>query len=155
MSRRFPTRFTTGQVGGVYASEEPETAAEELRRRAALVSVPLTAFTPRSMYVLELMADRVLDLVDPKIRGAWGLTAHDLGGDDYRRCQEASVAASASGFEVTHWPSAAGAGVSVVVLLDRLRPESSLRLTAEYPLDLAELERGMPLLELVPGLRRW
>ncbi len=35
MSWLFPGRFNTSEVGAVYVSREPETAIEELRRRAA------------------------------------------------------------------------------------------------------------------------
>jgi hypothetical protein len=148
-------RFNTSAVGAVYASEHPQTAVEELRRRAALAECPMASFTPRSMYVLEAVGHRVLDLAEPELSDAWGLTEEDLTGDEYGRCQEVAAAAVAVGFEAIRWHSATGSGVSLAVFFDRLVPGSGLHLRTDYDLDLEALDRRVPVLELVPDLRRW
>lgn len=155
MSRKHLMRFNTATVGAVYISEDPQTAVEELRRRATLAGRRLASFTPRSMFVLEVMLHRILDLVEPDIRGDWGLSEEDLESDEYSPCQEVAAAAAAAGFEAIRWPSATGSGISLAVFFDRLVPGSVMHVRAEYDLDLETLDRRVPVLELVPDLRRW
>jgi hypothetical protein len=61
----------------------------------------------------------------------------------------------AVGFEAIRWHSATGSGVSLAVFFDRLVPGSGLHLRTDYDLDLEALDRRVPVLELVPDLRRW
>src|SRR5436309_500754 len=88
MSRRFPGRFNTATVGAVYVSREPETAVEELRRRARRDGVTLSDMHPRSIFVVDLFLHEVVDLTAPGQLEAWGLTANDLASDNAERCQE-------------------------------------------------------------------
>jgi RES domain-containing protein len=62
MSRKFPGRFNTASVGAVYVSREPETAIEELRRRAERDGVSLNDMHPRSIFVVDLYLHEVVDL---------------------------------------------------------------------------------------------
>jgi RES domain-containing protein len=62
MSRYHLGRFNTDEIGAVYASREPTTAVEELRRRASRDGTSLTAMHPRSLFVLELRLYAVVDL---------------------------------------------------------------------------------------------
>ena len=59
MSRLYPGRFNTAHVGAVYVSREPETAIEELRRRAARDGVSLADMHPRSIFVIDLLLHQV------------------------------------------------------------------------------------------------
>jgi RES domain-containing protein len=108
-SAAYPSRFTPpgGRFGVLYVALAPDTAAAELRRRAEQLGVPVAALAPRAMLTLAVRLRRVLDLTDPGVREAWGLTAEDLAGDAYARCQEAAVAARADGYEAIRYPSAA------------------------------------------------
>ena len=84
MSCVHPGRFNTPEVGAVYVSREPETAIEELRRRAARDGVSLADMHPRSIFVLDLLLDNVVDLTSPEQLEAWGLTAGDLASESPR-----------------------------------------------------------------------
>ncbi len=155
MSRQYPMRFNTATVGAVYVCEDPQTAVEELRRRAKLARRRLASFTPRSMLVLEVVLHRILDLVEPGLRDDWGLSEEDLESDEYGPCQGVAAAAAAAGFEAIRWPSATASGISLAVFFDRLVPGSGMRVRADCDLDLEMLDRRVPVLELVPDLRRW
>jgi RES domain-containing protein len=65
MSRVYPGRFNTSDIGAVYVSREPETAIEELRRRAARDGVSLADMPPRSIFVIDLLLHEVVDLTAP------------------------------------------------------------------------------------------
>lgn len=100
MSCVHPGRFNTPEVGAVYVSREPETAIEELRRRAARDGVSLADMHPRSIFVPDLLLHNVVDLTAPGQLEAWGLTAGDLASDDMERCQEVAGIAIATGASV-------------------------------------------------------
>lgn len=128
MSRLYPGRFNTSNVGAVYVSREPETAIEELRRRAARDGISLSDMHPRSIFVLELLLHEVLDLTVPGHLETWGLTASDLLNDDMVRCREVVDAAARRGVEAIRWASATGAGQSLAVYVDQLHPGSHIEI---------------------------
>ena len=154
-SAAFPSRFTPpgGRFGALYVALAPETAMAELRRRAAQLGVPLGALAPRAMLTLAVRLRRVLDLTDPTVRAAWGLTADDLAADDYGRCQEVATAAREDGYEAIRYPSAAvalelrmgpeaeardAAADNLVIFADRLHPGSDVRVVRSELLPLEE-----------------
>ena len=150
-SAAYPSRFTPpgGRFGVLYVALAPETASAELRRRAEQLGVSVGALAPRAMLTLAVRLRRVLDLTDPAVRGAWGLTTEDLGGDAYARCQEVAVAARADGYEAIRYPSAAvargGAGEPVAggadnlaVFADALHPGSDVRVVRSELLPLGD-----------------
>jgi RES domain-containing protein len=155
MSRLHPGRFNTAHVGAVYVSREPETAIDELRRRAARDGVSLTDMHPRSIFVIDLLLHGVVDLTAPGQLAAWGLTAQDLVSDDMERCQEVAGIAARLGAEAIRWSSATGAGQSLAVFVDQLRPGShaetlkSCDLTREV---LNAIETGTSIVTLIPGI---
>jgi RES domain-containing protein len=65
MSRLHRGRFNTADVGAVYLPREPDTAIEELRRRAARDGVSLAHMHPRSIPVVDLLLHEVVDLTTP------------------------------------------------------------------------------------------
>lgn len=150
-SAAYPSRFTPpgGRFGVLYLALAPETATAELRRRAAQLGVPVAALAPRAMLTFAVRLRHVLDLTDPAVQDAWGLTPDDLAGDDYARCQEAAVAARADGYEAIRYPSAAvaregsgGAGRgadNLAVFADALHPGSDVRVVRS---DLLPLDDG-------------
>jgi RES domain-containing protein len=153
-SAAYPSRFTPpgGRFGVLYVALGPDTAAAELRRRAEQLGVPASALAPRAMLTLAVRLRRVLDLSDPAVRTAWGLTAADLAGDDYARCQEVAAAARADGYEAIRYPSAAvartdapAAGAplpgevdNLAVFADALHPGSDVRVVRSDLLRLDE-----------------
>jgi RES domain-containing protein len=155
MSRLHPGRFNTAHVGAVYVSREPETALEELRRRGARDGVSLADMHPRSIFVIDLLLQRVVDLTAPEQLDAWGLTAQDLVSDDMERCQEVADVAARLGAEAIRWSSATGAGQSLAVFVDQLRPGSrseiirSIDLTRET---LSAIATGTSIATLIPAL---
>jgi RES domain-containing protein len=156
MSRIHPGRFNTTDVGAVYISREPDTAIEELRRRAARDGVSLADLHPRSMFVVELLLHEVIDLTVPGQLHAWGLTAQDLASDSLQRCQEVAGVAARLGAEAIRWPSATGAGQSIAVFIDQLRPGSHADVVRSYDLThdaLKAIATGASVTALIPDLK--
>ncbi len=77
MSQAYPGRFNTPFVGAIYVSREPETAVEELRRRASRDGISLAEMHPRSIFVVDLELHEVVDFTAPGKLEAWG--AHGIG----------------------------------------------------------------------------
>jgi RES domain-containing protein len=158
MSRVFPGRFNTPDVGAVYMAREPQTAIEEFRRRAARDGVSLADMHPRSMLVIELLLHEVVDLTAPGQLDAWGLTAQDPVGDDRRRCQEVAGVAARLGAEAIRWPSATGAGQSLAVFVDQLRPGSHADIIQSFDITFDALEAiaaGTLVTAIIPALEEF
>lgn len=156
MSRVYPGRFNTSDIGAVYVSREPETAIEELRRRAARDGVSLADMHPRSIFVIDLLLHEVVDLTAPGQLEAWGLTARDLMSDDMERCQEAAGIAARLGAEAIRWASATGAGQSFAVFIEQLRPGSHAEILERFDLTretLSAIATGASVATLIPALR--
>lgn len=126
MSTVYPGRFNTAVLGAVYASREPDTAAQELRRRAERDRVLLRDMHPRSVFVLRVLLQSVVDLTAADALDAWGLTRADLRSDDFSRCQEVATLAARLGAEGIRWTSATGAGQSVALFVGDLVPGSRI-----------------------------
>jgi len=156
MSRLYPGRFNTARVGAVYVSREPETAIEELRRRAARDGVSLADMHPRSIFVIDLQLHEVVDLIASGQLDAWGLNAQDLASDDMERCQEVADVAARLGAEAIRWSSATGAGQSLAVFVDQLRPGSHAEILTRIDLShdtLIAVAAGASVMTQIPALR--
>jgi hypothetical protein len=155
MSRLYPGRFNTADVGAVYVSREAETAIEELRRRAARDAVSLADMHPRSVFEIDLLLHEVLDLTSPGQLESWGLTQRDLLSDDMARCQEIAGVAARLGVEALRWTSATGAGQSLAVFVDQLRPGSHAEIIRSFALTremLGAIAMGASATALIPAL---
>jgi RES domain-containing protein len=156
MSRIHLGRFNTASIGAVYASAEPATAVEELRRRAARAGTSLTAMHPRSIFALHVDLRAMVDLTAQNGLVSWGLTSSDLESDDFTRCQDVAAVAAQRGAQAIRWPSATGKGQSLAIFIERLLPGSLAVIAHEFILSremLAALDAGADLAELVPGLQ--
>jgi RES domain-containing protein len=156
MSRRYPGRFNSADVGAVYVSREPETAVDELRRRAARDGVSLADMHPRSILVIDLLLRDVVDLTTSRQLDAWGLSPGDLVSDNLERCQEAADVAGRLGAEAIRWASATGAGQSFALFVDQLRPGSHVEIAKSFHLTremLNAIAAGAPVATLVTELR--
>ena len=150
-------RFNTPEFGAVYVSREPDTACEELRRRLGRAGESLEQVHPRSIFVLDIHLHQIADIRTVEDLAAWGLAPSDIGADDMKRCQEMAAVAVRLGYEAVRWRSATGAGESLALYVDQLRPGSRIELTDEFPLTremLSELQRGTPVTALIPQLSR-
>ena len=148
MSRRFPGRFNTPDVGAVYFSRQPETALDEFVRRASRDGVSLTDMHPRSIVEVDLCVQAAVDLTAPGQLDAWGLTALDLVSDDMTRCREVAAVAAGRGAEAIQWASATGDGESIAVFVDQLRPGSHVEVVRTFDLTrdmLRAIEQGTPV----------
>ncbi len=155
MSRLYPGRFNSADVGAVYVSREPETAIEELRRRAARDGVSLADMHPRSVFVIDLLLQEVIDLTAPGSLESWGLTQRDLARGDMERCQEVAGIAARVGAEAIRWTSATGAGKSLAVFVDQLRPGSHADIAKGFDLTadmLRAIASGASVTALIPAL---
>lgn len=115
------------EFGAIYVAADRETALAELDHKARAAGLERQDLLPRLLLTLDLSVRRILDLTDDAVRTAWGLTADDLAGSDYARCQEIARAARDDGYEAIRFPSARGTGENYAVFLDRLTPGSHLR----------------------------
>jgi RES domain-containing protein len=155
MSRLYPGRFNSADVGAVYVSREPETAIEELRRRAVREGVSLADMHPRSIFVIDLLLHEVIDLTPPAQLDSWGLTPRDLVSDDMERCQEVAGIAARLGAEAIRWTSATGAGQSLALFVDQLRPGSHAEIAKGFDLTaemLRAIASGASVTALIPAL---
>ena len=155
MSRSFPGRFNSSSVGAVYVSLEPETAVEELRRRAARDGISLSDMHPRSIFVINLFLHAVVDLTASGQLEAWGLTAEDLANDEMDRCREVAEGAARMGAEGIRWTSATGTGKSVAIFLDHLRPGSRVDIVRAFELTregLRSIQDGASVASVLPDL---
>ena len=155
MSRQFPGRFSSSALGAVYASREPQTAVEELRRRATRESISLGDMHPRSIFVIDLALQAVVDLTGADQLQAWGLMLNDLVDDTMKRCREVAAMAAEQGAEAIRWPSATGAGQSFAIFIERLHSGSHANVASSFDITrdmLAVLERGESIVEVLPAL---
>jgi hypothetical protein len=111
---------------------------------------------PLSIFVIELLLHEVVDLTTPGQLDAWGLTAQDLISGDLQRCQEVAGVAARLGAEAIRWPSATGAGQSVAVFIDQLRPGSHADAVRSFDLThdaLKAIAAGASVVALIPALK--
>ena len=156
MSRIHLGRFNTASIGAVYASAEPATAVEELRRRAARDGTSLAAMHPRSIFALSVDLHAIVDLTAPNALVAWGLSSSDLESDDFTRCQQVAAVAAQRGAEAVRWASATGKGQSLAIYIEQLLPGSTVDIEQEFTLSrqmLGALDAGADLTKLLPKLQ--
>lgn len=145
MSRRFPGRFNTPDVGAVYVSRQPETALDEFVRRASRDGVSLTDMHPRSIFEVDLYLQEAVDLTAAGQLDVWGLTPEDLVSEDMTRCREVAAVAAEHGAEAIQWASASGAGESIAVFVENLRAGSHVEVVRTFDLTremLRAIEQG-------------
>lgn len=135
-STRHPYRFNPPGVGGLYVALSPQTARAELERQADRIGIPIAQFAPRVMLQIEAELQRVLDLTDPDVRAANGLSLEDLRSDDYTRCQAVAREAKRKGYEAIRYPSATGVGENLAIFYDSLDPGSRVEITMHEILHL-------------------
>lgn len=139
-SRRAGGRFNpTGEFGALYLSLDTETMWAELSRLALRTGVELTELDPRTMSVVRVRLKRVLDLRNAREQDRWGIDDEALMSEGYGGCQALARAARRAGFEGILYPSAARpAGSNLVVFLDRLDPNSDIKVTRRKELSLRD-----------------
>lgn len=118
-----PDSFAT-----LYLALSVPTASAELRRLAERAGRELVDFMPRHLLEFDIKLEALLDLTDPGVVEAVGLTQQDLTADDATNCQEVGEAAHHLGREGILAPSATGVGTAVALFVERLLPDSELRL---------------------------
>ncbi len=104
-----------GEFGAVYLSLDPETPLRESDNAEVLL-------------VLDGQLGRVLDLADPGISAAWGLTAAHFCDDEHGPCQDAARRIRSERYEGVRYPSARGQGSNLVVFGDVREPGSGFGL---------------------------
>ena len=155
-TRQDPGRFNTPAFGAFYASADPETAIEELRRTVERAGRRLTDAEPCSLHLVRVHVGSAVDLSTQDEQLASALSSDEMWSDDMRACQETAMAAFRKGAEAIVWPSAARHGRSLAVFVDQLQPSSTLTVLNAITLDcdmLAELDGGTPIHHLtsIPG----
>jgi RES domain-containing protein len=136
MSRTDPGRFNTSEIGVIYASLDPDTALRELQR-----SGNGDVEEDCALLVVDAVIANVLDLTDASVRARWDLPETELTSDDMTACQRIVPAVVSLGFEAVRWSSAAGAGDSMAVYLDRFSADSRCVVMACHPLERETLDQ--------------
>ncbi len=72
-----------GEFGALYVSHDAATTRAELERRARRAGIEPEDLMPRSLVVVRLGLNRVLDLTDPEERAAVGLDESTVTDDDH------------------------------------------------------------------------
>ena len=109
-----------GEFGAVYLSLDPDTPLRESDNAEVLL-------------VLDGQLGRVLDLADPEISEAWGLSAAHFCDDEHGPCQQAARTIRRERYEAVRYPSARGHGVNLVVFWDNREPGSGFGLAGKEP----------------------
>ena len=113
---------TTGDPGVWYGSSMERGAWSELLRHWS--SVGVSPFEVRRRVGRATVHADVLDLTDPAVQTALGITSADLVGDDYARCQAVASAARAAGADGLLGPSAAMPGCTTIAIFAPTLPRT-------------------------------
>lgn len=120
-----PNSFAT-----LYLGLSVEVVQAEFHRLAERAGRSPADFLPRNLLRYKIRLDAMLDLRDASALEALGLTAEHLRSNDPALCQEIGEAAHHLGREGILAPSAAGSGHVVAVFLERLLPDSQIKLVS-------------------------
>lgn len=135
-SRRIGGRFNpAGTFGTIYAAANRDTVQRELDRAALRLGRPRSDLMPRTLLILHLRVQHLLDLTIPALQTAWGLSPKQLAQDDWSPCQDIGRAAYLAGYEAIRFPTADGTGTNYAIYLDHLMPGSHLHETHREDLD--------------------
>jgi len=115
---RRPGRYhDRGDPSPLYASSSPEAAMAEFLRQVARGELSFAPDDVRRLSTLELPADRLLDLMDPEVCSAEGVTYDQLVGDDTRVTRALAQRTIATGRVIgLRAPSAATEGAITFVI---------------------------------------
>jgi len=129
-SRSAKGRFHVRALGISYLAGSPTTAWREVTARWG---ADPAAFV---MVEIEVTLKDVLDLTDPAVHSALGITEAELVATDYDACQKLAERLGPDGPEAIWTYSAADQpdGRQLVVFLDRLRSGSSIRIVSIRPI---------------------
>lgn len=108
----------------LYLAWQRETAIAEFYRRAEREGIPPENLLPRHLHRYRVELQGVLDLTNPEMADAVGLTRDAFTATDASRCQAVGDAAHYVGCEAVLALSATGIGEVVAVFSDRLRAGS-------------------------------
>lgn len=120
-----PNSFAT-----LYLGVSVETVQAEFLRLAEKAGRHPADFLPRHLLHYEIKLEAILDLTDEAALEALDLTPEHIRSDDPTRCQEIGEAAHHLGREGILAPSATGSGQIVAVFMERLLPDSEVKLVS-------------------------
>jgi RES domain-containing protein len=115
----------------VYAASNVATVDAEFERQLVRARLSSASVRPRELATIRVELRRVLDLREPAVRDALGVTTEDLMADDPSLAQTIGEAAQHLGYEAIVAPSAAGGPGHVVALFMTNRaPESTIEVVS-------------------------
>lgn len=120
-----------GEFGALYVSLDPETPFRELRRQAERAGLQVLDLLPRTLFAAEARLQKVLDLACNEPPVAYRIADEKLRSEDWRACHEVARRARKAGYEAIRFPSATGMGENMAIFLDRLAPDSYIRILRE------------------------
>lgn len=126
-------RWNPAGVPAVYLSIERDTALAEGAYLVGVQPQPITGM--RHIHEVELSLRRVLDLRDPTVRRALGLSDADLRSSDQSACRTVGGTAEWLGVDALIVPSARTDGANLVVFERRTGPDFSLRVLKTDPVE--------------------
>lgn len=124
-----PDSFAT-----LYTATEVPTVDAEFDRQLALARLRPESVRPRDLATIRLVLHRVLDLRDPSVRTALGITVEEILSDDPEITRAIGEAAQHLGYEAVVSPSAAlDSGVVLAIFLTNRSPESLVEVLEIQP----------------------
>ena len=119
----------------------------ELTRQAERQGLTVEALLPRELFEIHTELNSVLDLTNPEVLDALGITQPDLVHEDHRFTQEIGEAAHKHGFQAIRAPSVTGVDHVLAVFPERLAGATlNVRLLGEWstPNDLTAMNLDSP-----------
>lgn len=128
-----PDSFAT-----LYTAADVPTVDAEFDRQLALARLRPDSVRPRELAAIKVELHRVLDLRDPTVRAALGLSVEDLRSNDPEMTRAIGEAAQHLGYEAVLSPSAAKeSGVTIAIFLTNRSPESVIEVLEIGPYERA------------------
>lgn len=124
-----PDSFAT-----LYTATDIPTVDAEFDRQLALARLRPESVRPRDLATIRVELHRVLDLRDPSVRTALGISVDELLSDDPEITRAIGEAAQHLGYEAVVSPSAAmDSGVVLAIFLTNRSPESLIEVLEIQP----------------------
>lgn len=123
-----------GSFEVIYTALDERAVAAELRRQLATARLTPASLRDRRLSAIEVDLQRVLDLRDPDVKDALGVSGDDLTTDDPAVPRSIGQQAFEAGFEAILAPSATGEGDVLAILLANRQLASSVELLSQSEL---------------------
>jgi len=135
-AQRFGGRWNRpGGSAAIYLADSVQTCVAEFRRTADGQGRGAASLLPRELHRIALDGIEVVDLAAVGTLEAAGISAEDIAGSDWAKCQQRGEAVAVAGHPGLRAPSATGLG-HVIVLFEARVPSTRVRVVTTEQLGL-------------------